>query len=117
MPSDSGSAVPRDIDYHIGLAHHFAAGLSFETFRDDLRTLYAVTRCLEIISEASRRLPAELKQRHAAIAWRNMAAAGNIHRHEYEDVDARQVWDAVQVALPPLKNVVAHELALINDTQ
>jgi len=104
----------RDIAYHIDLADQFVAGFSYETFKNDLRTQYAVTRCLEIISEASRRLPAELKLRHSAIAWRDMAAAGNVYRHDYEDVEARHVWEAVQFALPPLKIVVAHELASID---
>jgi uncharacterized protein with HEPN domain len=111
MPSDSTSALLRDIAHHIDLAGRFVAGLGLETFKDDVRTVYAVTRCLEIISEASRRLPPELKARHPSIAWRNMAAAGNVYRHDYEDVDARQVWDAVQRALPPLRAVIAHELA------
>ena len=66
--------------------------MSYEVFRDDLRTTYAVIRCLEIISEASRRLPDDLKARHPAIALKNMAAAGNIYRHDYEDVAASFVW-------------------------
>jgi uncharacterized protein with HEPN domain len=71
-------AALRDIAHHIDLAADFATGLDLETFKDDLRTVYAVTRCLEIISEASRRLPPELKARHPSIPWRNMAAAGNV---------------------------------------
>jgi uncharacterized protein with HEPN domain len=67
---------------------------------------YAVTRCLEIISEASRRLPDELKARHPAIAWREMAAAGNIYRHEYEDVAARRVWLTLTMSLPLLQEAV-----------
>ncbi|MGH7031725.1 MAG: HepT-like ribonuclease domain-containing protein, partial [Stellaceae bacterium] len=66
------------------MAASFAAGFDFDSFRDDPRTVYAVTRCLEIISEASRRLPDELKARHPAIAWKDMAGAGNIYRHDYE---------------------------------
>jgi len=73
--------------------------------------VYAVTRCLEIISEASRRLPTELKTRYPSIAWKDMAGAGNIYRHDYEDVAARLVWDTVQLALPPLREVVVRELA------
>jgi uncharacterized protein with HEPN domain len=114
MPFDPTQVVLRDILYHIDLAAGFVAGFDDATFKDDLRTLYAVTRCLEIISEASRRLPPEMKQRHPSIAWRDMAAAGNIYRHEYEDVEAEQVWRTVQLALPPLKLVVAHELAALN---
>jgi Protein of unknown function DUF86 len=43
------------------LAASFSAGVGYEAFVADPRTVYAVTRCLEIISEASRRLPDELK--------------------------------------------------------
>ena len=45
------------------LAQDFVAGFSFEKFRDDRLFFYAVTRALEIISEAARRLPAELRDR------------------------------------------------------
>jgi uncharacterized protein with HEPN domain len=75
-----------------------------------MRALYAVTRCLEIISEASRRLPDELKSRRPNISWKQMAAAGNIHRHDYEDVAAQLIWDTVQHALPPLRAVINDEL-------
>ena len=111
MPSDAATAALRDIAYHIDLAVRFAAGFDYEAFRADLRTVYAVTRCLEIVSEASRRLPDDLKARHPSIAWKDMAGAGNIYRHDYEDVAARQVWDTVQIDLPPLRTVIEHELA------
>jgi uncharacterized protein with HEPN domain len=113
MPSDS-EAVRRtllDMQHHIAKAGIFAAGLSHDAFvRDDLR-FYAVTRCLEIISEASRRLPDELKARHPSIAWRDMAASGNIYRHEYEDVAAHAVWDTLTLHLPPSQAVLEAELS------
>jgi uncharacterized protein with HEPN domain len=86
MPSNAEERSLRDILFHIDLATEFVAGFDRETFKSDLRTLYAVTRCLEIISEASRRLPDDLKARHPAIAWKQMAGAGNVYRHDYEDV-------------------------------
>jgi len=52
MPSDA-AAVLRDMERHMGLATQFVAGLDCEAFRHDTRTIFAVTRCLEIISEAS----------------------------------------------------------------
>jgi uncharacterized protein with HEPN domain len=70
-----------------------------------------VTRCLEIISEASRRLPDELKARHPSIAWKQMAGAGNVYRHDYEDVAAHYVWETVQRALPALRVVIEQELS------
>lgn len=114
MLSEAEAAALRDIEHHINLASEFAEGFVYETFQDDTRTVYAVTRCLEVISEASRRRPDEMKARHPAIAWKNMAGAGNVYRHNYEDVAARLVWDTVQVALPALRDVVARELAAWN---
>ncbi len=99
-----------DISHNINLAVSFASGLDLKTFQDDERTVYAVIRCLEIISEASRRLPDELKARHPEIQWKQMAGAGNVYRHDYENVAARFVWETVQLALPPLLTVVEDEL-------
>jgi uncharacterized protein with HEPN domain len=114
MLSSAATAALRDIGHHIDLVAQFTAGFDYDAFCADPRTIYAVTRCLEIISEASRRLPDDLKARHRSIAWRDMAAAGNIYRHDYEDVVAQQVWDAVQTDLPPLRVVIEHELAALN---
>lgn len=89
--------------------------MSYDALRDDLRTTYAVTSCLEITPEASRRLPDELKARHPSIEWRNMAAAGNIYRHEYEDVAVREVWDTLSLHLPPSPTVIEQEPAASSD--
>lgn len=110
MLSETAIAALHDIARNIDLAYRFIENLDITAFRADVRTVYAVTRCLEIISEASRRLPDELKERHPTIAWKNVAGAGNIYRHDYEDVDTTQVWEAVLLALPPLRTVVEREL-------
>lgn len=54
-----------------------------------------------------------MKRRHPSIAWKDMAGAGNVYRHDYEDVAAKLVWDTVQLALPPLRDVVSGELAAL----
>jgi uncharacterized protein with HEPN domain len=110
MPSDPTERALRDILHHIDLAASFVEGLDREDFKADLRAFYAVTRCLEIISEASRHLSNELKVLYPAIAWKQMAAAGNVYRHDYEDVAAQLVWDTVQKSLPPLKLVIETEI-------
>jgi len=102
MPFDPSETALRDILHHIRLVAEFVAGVEQN---------YAVTRCLEIISEASRRLPDELKARHPTIAWNQMAGAGNVYRHEYEDVVAEIVWETVQLDLPALQTTVEQELA------
>lgn len=111
MPSERAAGPLRDILHHIDLASQFVSGCDRNTFSADLRTVYAVTRRLEIISEASRRLPDELKARHPSISWKQMAAAGNVYRHDYEDVAAQFVWDTVQQSLSPLRKAIEEELS------
>jgi|HubBroStandDraft_1064217.scaffolds.fasta_scaffold1100621_1 uncharacterized protein with HEPN domain len=65
MSSDRARLALHDIRDNIGLIRDFVSGLSFEAFCADRRTFYAVTRGIEIISEAARRLPAEMRERHS----------------------------------------------------
>ena len=68
-----------------------------------------MVRALEIISEASRRLPRELIQQHPEIDWAAVAGAGNVYRHEYEAVDEALVWHTVQHGLAALRAVARDE--------
>jgi uncharacterized protein with HEPN domain len=110
MHSKPPDTALRDILHHVELATSFAQGLGQAEFIDDLKTIYAVTRCLEIISEASRRLPEAVKARHPFIPWKQMAAAGNVYRHDYEDVAARYVWNTLTRDLPALRAAVVQEI-------
>src|SRR4051794_34030184 len=103
MRSRSVDTALRDILHHIDLAANFSAGFDRASFKHDLRTVYAVTRCLEIISEASRRLPDNLKAAHPGISWKQMAGAGNVYRHDYEDVAAEICLGKGTPALTPLR--------------
>lgn len=84
----------------------YTAGKNLASFRRDELINDAVERCLEIISEASRRLPDDLKRRHADIPWRKVAGLGNVFRHEYDAVSTPLVWEIVREHLPPLKRAV-----------
>ena len=112
MPSkrSDSTAYLFHIRDNIALAQSFVEGFDYERFRADPRTVYAVTRALEIISEASRRLPESMKERHAAIPWTDIAGAGNVYRHDYEDVRDRLLWRTVQKDLSPLLAAVEQEL-------
>jgi uncharacterized protein with HEPN domain len=100
---------------NIHLARTFIDGLDYEGFRDNQLVFYAVTRALEIISEASRRLPPDMKARHPHIPWSEMAGAGNVYRHDYEDVRQRLVWGTVLNRFPALLAAVEQELAELPD--
>ena len=111
MPSElPPKSVLLDILIHIDLAADFLRGQDVEQFAEDKKSYHAVVRCLEIVSEASRRLPDDLKARHPEIAWSKIAGAGNIYRHDYEDVIPQIVWSTVVLALPSLRRIVAEEL-------
>lgn len=110
MLSSGAKAALIDIAFNIAAARSFIGSLSFQRFKDDLKTLYAVTRALEIISEASRRLPDDLKARHGHMDWRAMRGAGNIYRHEYDSVAASFIWKTVHESLSPLLMLVEQEL-------
>lgn len=115
MPSRSAENLLLDILDHIALAREFVDGFTFKTFDADTRTAYATTRCLEIISEASRRLPATIKQRHPGIPWRAIAGAGSIYRHNYEAVLNRIVWATVHNRLEELKLFAEAELKRLQE--
>lgn len=80
--------------------------VTFETFQVDWQVGRAVERGLEIISEASRRIPDEVKQREAEIPWRQIADIGNVLRHDYQRINPKIVWNIVHEYLPPLKSAV-----------
>lgn len=110
MPSKNPAQRLRDIVENVDAVHEFTARMDYTDFASDRKTLYAVIRALEIISEATRRLPAELKARHPEIDWMAVAAAGNVFRHEYEGVDVSLIWHTVRNDLGPLRTVAAREL-------
>ena len=84
------------------LAQEFCAGLSGETFAADRKTFYAVTRCLEMISEAARRLRGPQQDDHPHIRWRQIEDSGNVFRHVYQHVAESRVWAIVHGELNDL---------------
>lgn len=110
MLSDTDKDALIDMRDNILLAQAFTKDIDLEAFQSDVKVFYAATRCLEIISEASRRLSAELKQRHSHLPWKAIAGSGSIYRHDYENVLARRVFDTIREALPELLTVVMAEL-------
>ena len=110
MRSDRSRQALSDIRESILRAQRFVAGFDVAAFEADDRTNHAVIRCLEIISEASRHVSAEVKERHNHLPWKQIADAGNVYRHVYGAVRLEIVWETGRVALPPLLAAVQFEL-------
>jgi uncharacterized protein with HEPN domain len=77
-------------------------GAAFDGFANNWGMQRAVERGLEIISEASRHIPDDLKVLAPNIPWRQIAAIGNLLRHEYQRADIMATWNIIEEHLPPL---------------
>ena len=84
------------------LAQDFLKGVTVEQFAADRMRFYAVTRCLEIISEATRHLGPMQQDRFPHLPWRQIQDSGNVFRHRYQHVAESQVWMTVTERLPEL---------------
>jgi uncharacterized protein with HEPN domain len=89
------------------------AGSDFEGFRKDRRVRQLVERNLEILSEASRRLPQAAKDTEAQIPWRAIAGIGNVIRHDYHDTYPTVLWQTCVKDLRPLKDALSRIRSMI----
>jgi uncharacterized protein with HEPN domain len=113
MPRTAALAA-QDILETIERVRNKVADRTFEEFQADWEFRFVVQRAIEIISEATRRIPDELKAMRPEIRWAGIAGMGNVLRHEYHAVSDKIVWDVVQAELPPLKEAIkaiAEEIA------
>ena len=91
------------------------AGKTFAEFSADWELRFIVQRAIEIISEASRRLPDEFKATQPDIEWRSIAGIGSILRHDYHTISDKVIWDVVQADLPLLKTAIEAIAASIKE--
>ena len=81
-------------------------GVPYDTFAQNWAMQRAVERGLEIISEATRHIPDDCKALAPEIPWRQIAAIGNLLRHEYQRADSSATWNIVTEHLPGLAQAV-----------
>ena len=84
----------------------FIAGMDLETFEEEDKTTSAVMRKLEIIGEAVKQIPDEVRQQHAQVPWKEMAGMRDKLIHFYFGVDYHLVWRAITERLPQVKHVI-----------
>ncbi|MEO5336500.1 MAG: DUF86 domain-containing protein [Magnetospirillum sp. WYHS-4] len=89
------------------------AAADFATYADSWGMQRAVERGLEITSEASRHIPDDVKALASEIPWRQIAAIGNLLRHEYQKADALTTWNIVKEHLPKLHEATERLIAEI----
>lgn len=93
----------------------YTAGLTFERFAQDDRTVDAVVRNLEVIGEAARQIPSEVRERCPEVPWRRVIGLRNVVVHEYFAVDVEIVWTVVRQSLPELKEALRRMMAELEE--
>ena len=81
----------------------YIIGYDFDTFRNDNKTIDAVIRNLEIIGEASKNLPDDVKFKYVEVPWQEMYYLRNKVSHEYFGIDYEIIWDLITNYLPENK--------------
>ena len=84
----------------------FTAGISYEQFVNDLKTVKAVIADFAVIGEAAGRIPDEVAAAHPQVPWQRMRAMRNKLVHIYFNVDTTLVWETIENDLPPLIEVL-----------
>ena len=96
-----------DILEAINKIERYVAGLTYEQFLEDDKTKDATARNLEIIGEATKNIPDEIKANYPAIEWKRIAGMRDILAHDYFGLRWERVWDVVENKLPELRSTVA----------
>ncbi len=100
-----------DIIASIEKIKHYTQDVSFDDFVADEMRFDAVLRNLEIIGEAVKNIPPEIRQKYSAMEWRRIAGMRDMMAHAYFVIDLEIVWDVIQHKLPELQDYVAMILA------
>lgn len=99
-----------DVLESINAIDQILIGLSVEDFKTDNLRRMATERYLEIVCEATRHLPEEIKALAPDIAWQKIVDFGNRLRHAYHATDADKVWAVIHEHLPPLKAFIERQV-------
>ncbi len=92
-----------DILDAISKIEKYTKGFSRSKFQKNTLVVDAVIKNLEVIGEASKRIPANIKSQMPVIQWKKIIGLRNILIHEYSGIDRDIIWDIIENKLPELK--------------
>jgi uncharacterized protein with HEPN domain len=103
-----------DILYAAEHAQQFIAGMSYDEFLQDDKTIFAVIRALEVIGEAVKKIPASTRKAYPEVPWRAIAGMRDKLIHDYFTIDAKRVYDTVVQDIPMLVATVRRILEYVD---
>jgi uncharacterized protein with HEPN domain len=96
----------RDMLDNANRAMQFTEGMNFEAFSKDEKTIYAVIRAVEIIGEATRNIPEEIRAKYPEIPWRDVSNMRNKLVHRYFGINLEVIWQTLKEDLPTLEDTL-----------
>lgn len=105
--SRDATLLLNDIQESIGQIERYTQGMDRDAFLEDPMAQDAVIRRFEIIGEAVKGLPDDLKEGYPDIRWRDIAGLRDVLIHGYHRVNLPRLWVVVQEDLPRLKEAIS----------
>lgn len=93
----------KDILDNMERAESFIGAMTYREFAKDIKTAYAVVRCLEIVGEAVKNIPQSIRKRYPEIPWKEIAGMRDKMIHFYFGVEFKTVWTTAKKDIPKLK--------------
>lgn len=93
----------KDIIENMEKAERFIEGTDLEKFKTDDKTNYAIVRCIEVIGEATKHIPTEIRDKYSDIPWRDMAGMRDKLIHFYFGLNTEKVWLVIKEDIPRIK--------------
>jgi len=105
----------KDIIEAMNAIESFVRDMDFDIFKEDDRTASAVIRKFEIIGEATKNIPENIKQKYPEVPWKEMAGMRDKLIHFYFGVNYGLVWQTICNRLPNVKPLIEKILKTRND--
>ena len=96
----------KDILQNMNDALEFIEGISYDQFTADKKTLNAVLRSIEVIGEAAKNIPDEVRAGYPQVPWKEMAGMRDKVIHSYFGVDPETVWLVIRDRIPAIKPLI-----------